>query len=745
MITQPGRLPVVLLCTLIAVAAAAAGTVDDGDGDVGARVDALLSRYHEHDLWNGTALVVVDDEVVLRKSYGPADRTWDRPNTPETRSRIGSITKSITALAVLTLVRDGRIDLDAPVHTYLPEWDEAVSGRITVRHLLAHTSGLPPERPSVGLTEYRQPLTWDDFMQGLNETPLRFDPGTGYTYSNVGYYVLGLVIEAASGREYEGYVRDAILDPLRLDDTGFALGHRILPGLAEGYEALGAPGLYRKADWMDLSWIVARGNMISTVDDLRRLDLALRGDDLLPDDLRTEAFTPGPGRYGLGWWIREWPIDDDGTTRTVIEHSGVGLGYRAIMVRIPEDRSLIVLLGNSEPIPTKEIAETLFRSLYRDDEPLPDPPPTHEILSLLFDEGLDAALARYRELQAQGTVRGRGFGPEQLVGPPDAIRPTRLLNGWIPTGATDVDTARVRFDPPRNARAVELVGTDEVAAFAWIEVVAADGTRSTLPLDGAEHEAVEDGITTHRVPFPEPMAVAGIDVGCANRGIEGNVFVDAIGVVAGDGVRYWATDADASSTLAGAIPTGVPYAAHQLNGPPDVTDAASYRSGWISASEWDQEWVHLGFRRPVTAVAIEIHGVERQGGLTRVRGIEPDGTLVEVPPRVAASDSTTDGLGWIRVAMPSPKELVGVHLDIDSSRIDGQNLIDAVALVDAAGAREWVWEATVSSSLADARRRTGAPGTGHLLEIARALDDQSRRDDGAAVRELADAVWPVSR
>jgi len=737
-------------CGVIAVlfhALIALGVASAASGDPAPRIDALLSRYHAHDLWNGTALVVVDDEVVLRKSYGPADRTWDRPNTPETRSRIGSITKSFTALAVLTLARDGRIDLDAPVHTYLPEWNEAASGRVTVRHLLAHTSGLPPERPSVGLTEYRQPLTRDDFIQGLNETRLRFEPGTSYTYSNVGYHVLGLVIEAASGQGYEAYVRNAILDPLGLDDTGFALSHRILPGLAEGYQALGAPGLYRKADWMDLSWIVARGNMISTVDDLESLDLALRGDDLLPDALRAAAFTPGPGRYGLGWWIREWPIDDDGTTRTVIEHSGVGLGYRAIMVRIPEDRSLIVLLGNSEPIPTKEIAEALFRSLYRDDEPLPDPPPTHEVLSVLFEEGLDAALARYRELEAEGLVRGRPFGPEQLAGPPDATRPTRLLNGWIPTGRGDVDTARVSFDPPREARALELVGTDEFAAFAWIEVVGPDGARSSVALEAAQHAPPDDGVSVHRIPFPEPMMVARLEVGCANRAIEGNVFVDAVGLVDHAGARHWATGAEASSTLAGAIPTGIPYAAHQLNGPPDVTGAASYRSGWISATEWDEEWVHLGFRRPVRTTAIEIHGVEGQGALTRIRGIRSDGSTVDVPLTVVAADSTGDGLGWIRVAPVSPVELVGVHLDLDSALVEGQNLIDAVALVDADGRPEWVWEATVSSSLAGSRAgsRTGAPGTGRLLEIARALEDQGRRSDGAAVRELIDAVWPVPR
>jgi CubicO group peptidase (beta-lactamase class C family) len=313
-------------------------------------IDRLMQAYTNTMGFRGAVLVADKGTVILQKGYGLANVELDVPNSPETKFRVGSLTKQFTAMLVLQLAAEGKVRLDGKLSEYVPEYPNATGERITIHQLLTHQSGIPnyttPEFIAKRSREFFSPM---DLAKVFWERPLDFEPGAKYSYSNSGYHVLGIVIEKATGEPYEQALRERVLEPLDMRDTGYDHTEAILPRRAAGYTK--TPNGLQNAAFAEMSIPYAAGGMYSTVLDLRKWDAALYGEKLLNKKYLDLMFQPavkiGADRaYGYGWMLSTLTLTGSGQKLRVIEHFGGINGFTSMMVRLPEDRSLIVALAN---------------------------------------------------------------------------------------------------------------------------------------------------------------------------------------------------------------------------------------------------------------------------------------------------------------------------------------------------------------------------------------------------------------
>jgi D-alanyl-D-alanine carboxypeptidase len=327
------RIPIVFLFLLV-------GT-QPGLAQVRPGPPEVLDRFIEARMADlavpGLAIAIArNGTVLLARGYGVADVQNGAPVTPETRFDLASITKPFTAAAIMLLVEDGRIDLDAPIRTYLPEvpeqWDE-----VQVRHLLTHTSGLP-----YSLIE-NAPIDIPDSLiyQAVHDVSLDFAPGERFQYSDGGYVLLGLITARASGLSWREFVTTRIFAPLGMADTYVTDRLSIHRNESRSYdlrdgELVNAGRVYRVQT-------PAHNGIFSNVFDLVRWDAALYSDELLGSDSREAMWTPTPisdgppHPYGLGWALFE--LGD----RPIQLHTGA---TGTAIVRFPHDTLTVVVLTN---------------------------------------------------------------------------------------------------------------------------------------------------------------------------------------------------------------------------------------------------------------------------------------------------------------------------------------------------------------------------------------------------------------
>jgi CubicO group peptidase (beta-lactamase class C family) len=254
--------------------------------------DAASGRF------SGAVLLARHGKVLFSTAKGMADREKQKPNTLETRFRMGSMNKMFTATAVLQLVQAGKVSLDAPVGRYLVDYpNKEVATKVTVHHLLTHTGGtgdiFGPEYEKHRL-ELR---TLADYAKLYGQRPLRFEPGTRWEYSNYGFILAGLIVERASGQSYYDYVRDHIFKLAGMHATGAEPEEQAVPNRAVGY--MRAPGGVQP-NTSTLPWRgTSAGGGYTTVGDLLRFATALTSHTLL-DPTHTALLTTGKVETGRG-------------------------------------------------------------------------------------------------------------------------------------------------------------------------------------------------------------------------------------------------------------------------------------------------------------------------------------------------------------------------------------------------------------------------------------------------------------
>jgi CubicO group peptidase (beta-lactamase class C family) len=290
----------------------------------------------------GAAIAVIKNgRVVKTAGYGLASVEFNVPVTKETVFEIGSVSKQITAVALMLLVEEGKVNLDEKISKYLPATPEAWKN-VSVRNLLTHTSGIKSYTGLPGF-ELTKRLTRDEFIKTLGAQPLEFETGARYQYSNSGYNLLGFIIETISGKSYWDFTRERIFKPLGMDKTADRDPKYIIPKRATGYEW--ENGSLAGRDY-DLTDVFSAGAIVSTVEDLAKWDAALRNDSLLKKESKAQMWTPATlsdGKaypYGFAFRLSEM------RGHKIIGHSGQTAGFGANISRYVDDDLTVIALTN---------------------------------------------------------------------------------------------------------------------------------------------------------------------------------------------------------------------------------------------------------------------------------------------------------------------------------------------------------------------------------------------------------------
>src|SRR5215469_15434726 len=323
--------------TLAAIAVATALTASQSHA-----IDHLVKKTltTEH-IAGATVAVSVHGKIAYESGFGFADIGTKRRADLDTAYPIGSVTKQFTASCVLLLAQDKKLSLDDPLSQYVPglPWGD----RVTLRHLLDQESGVEDFR--LGAIDTSTRISHDQVISRLAKTDLLFPPGSRYEYSNSNYYLLGLVIEKASGKTYQSFLDSRVLQRLSLTSTFYNDGSRPNTPLAVGYNA--TPTGPQPVAAEDADWGYAAGSIASTVADLAKWDDALSAPGFLDAESLDEMFTPGTvdsgaaTDYAFGWVA----VRHDG--HQLYWHNGEVTGFHAMNARFPDDRTEVVVLTNT--------------------------------------------------------------------------------------------------------------------------------------------------------------------------------------------------------------------------------------------------------------------------------------------------------------------------------------------------------------------------------------------------------------
>jgi CubicO group peptidase (beta-lactamase class C family) len=371
-------------------------------GDKAARIEEYLARANKIGQFNGAALVAENGKVIYKKGLGLANMEWNVPNEADTKFRLGSITKQFTSALILRLVEQGKLRLDGKLSEYLPDYRKDVGDKVTIHHLLTHTSGIPSY---TGLPKFfedvsRDPYTVGEFVKKYASGDLEFEPGTKFNYNNSGYFLLGAIIEKIHGKSYEQVIRENIFEPLGMKNSGYDHHDVLLSKRASGYQKTRAG--YVNAPYLDMSIPYAAGSLYSTVEDLYLWDQALYADKIVSAKSKELMYKPFLDNYAYGWNISKVSLAQSKETINSVAHSGGINGFSTLLVRYPDRKNLIVLLDNtSQGGNLERINRDLTNILY--DQPFEMPKESiAEVLSKTIEERgeVAAAVRQYRELKA---------------------------------------------------------------------------------------------------------------------------------------------------------------------------------------------------------------------------------------------------------------------------------------------------------------------------------------------------------
>ena len=381
-----------------------------------ARIDAAARELIATKATPSVAVAISrNGRTIYSKAFGKADLEQNVAATPGTVYLIGSITKQFTAAAVLSLVEDGKLSLDDQLSKFFPDWPAAGRG-VTVRQLLNHTSGIkdytgvPRWLPVMAL-----PLPHDSMIAFFRDEPMDFAPGTDWRYDNSGYYLLGVIIEKASGQKYAEYLVHRLFEPLNLKSTRYCTSRSIVPNRAPGYNT--AAGGFTNAAPINVDQAFAAGAICSTVGDLLAWTRALQAGRVIKPESYRMMTTPIPlpgGKaqsYGFGLGVGTF------SGHRIISHNGGINGFNAQLASYPDDSLIVAVLVNVE----SGEADRLERKVSRWALGIPD-----EVVKDLAvtEEEIARVVGKYAQGETTIEVRVEG-GHLVAVG---LDKPTKLLH-----------------------------------------------------------------------------------------------------------------------------------------------------------------------------------------------------------------------------------------------------------------------------------------------------------------------------
>jgi CubicO group peptidase (beta-lactamase class C family) len=326
-----------------------------------ASIDTILNFYHTKGQFTGSALVQYEGKVIYEKGFGMADPAVDRPNTTGTQFRIGSTSKQFTAMLIMQLVNEGKLSVDDSAGKFLPGFK---NGRVTIRQLLTHQSGIPNytdnEKALENIMVCR--YTPDELVHRFCSDSLEFEPGTRFSYTNSGFVILADIIEKVTGKKYSQVLAERVFIPLGMKSSFFVSGDGDTTNLAKAYSGGQPESPYPVQN------VIGSGGITSSATDLLRWADALSANNLLPKEMMEELFKPRVAwdEYNA-WYAYGWMIDRhlfDASKKHLIQyHPGIEFGFHDILLREPDKRIVIILLSNMGDFPRFDMTDLILNEL----------------------------------------------------------------------------------------------------------------------------------------------------------------------------------------------------------------------------------------------------------------------------------------------------------------------------------------------------------------------------------------------
>lgn len=332
--------------------------------DIQAKVDDYIDPYVQMNQFSGSILIAKNGHILVSKGYGHSNYQFSIENTPQTKFRIGSLTKGFTAVAIMQLVENKKLSLDDNLGKFIPDYPRG--DEITLKHLLTCTSGIPNHTEFEDFDRERRVFHFSilQTIETFKNLPLEFNPGEKFKYSNSNYILLGLIIEQVSNMDYAEYIKQNIFEPLNMDNSGFEKPEDVINNMAQGY--CFRNNEIENAKFRDMSNAHASGAIYSTIEDLYIWDRALYTERLITKESLEIIFTPYKDDYAFGWGVI------DVFNHKMITHSGEIDGFTSNISRFTDDDICIIILSNFEQVPVSRINQDFIAIVYGEEYEIPD-------------------------------------------------------------------------------------------------------------------------------------------------------------------------------------------------------------------------------------------------------------------------------------------------------------------------------------------------------------------------------------
>jgi teichoic acid D-alanine hydrolase len=324
-----------------------------------AEFDKLIQFYHKEKNFNGTVLVASNGKIVYINSIGLADRKAGTKLNVNSTFKIASITKTFTAVLVLQLYEQGKIDLKAPFGKYYPAYKGNAKNLATIEHLLTYSSGIPNTAEKYAMKPYQERLNLDQFIDKYCSENVENTPGTVSNYSNTDYIILHKIIELVSGKCYSTILSENILKPLALKNTGLLNDKMKLSSLTKSYTINDSTNNINIDEPYLIENYFGAGSLYSTVEDLLKFDNAIFSYKLLKKTTTDLMLSPNNNLNGVAFGV--WYAGGYGTfSKPFIYRTGGILGACSNWIHTLEDNKTIIVFNNTNGTNLYELSEQLY-------------------------------------------------------------------------------------------------------------------------------------------------------------------------------------------------------------------------------------------------------------------------------------------------------------------------------------------------------------------------------------------------
>lgn len=322
-------------------------------------LEKIVESYKNEKNFNGVVLVATDGKIDFISGVGQADRQLKTQISSKSKFKIASVTKTFTAVLILKLYEQGKIDLNATIGKYFPEYEGIGKDKVTIHQLLTYSSGIANESEKGGMLPYKSSLTLNEFIKKYCSGNLEFEAGSKSVYANTEYTILGKIIEKVTGKSYEKVLQKEILSPLKMEDTGMANSRKSVKGLVPSYTQNETSKALEPDEPYLIETYFASGAMYSTAEDLLKFDAAIFNNKLLQPKTTEKMLTfyPELGYTAYGMW----GSDGYGNfAEKFYYRTGGILGSTSNWIHTIQNKKTIIVMSNTNATNLFELSEKLY-------------------------------------------------------------------------------------------------------------------------------------------------------------------------------------------------------------------------------------------------------------------------------------------------------------------------------------------------------------------------------------------------